>query len=107
MKAEILNLLGSVPNIQASNFASMNAMQHYLRLYWNNFHPLYPILHRPSFMPGLSMVCLVAIVIAIGASFADNEAHQFAMALYDKIKAVLINVRQLFLKIHFSCFELT
>ena len=93
LRNEILMLLGGASNLQSSRVTSLSSMQHYLRLYWNNFHVLYPVLHRPSFVPGLSMVYLVAIVIAIGASYTDSETHQFAMALYDKVKAMLINVR--------------
>ncbi|KAF8471156.1 fungal-specific transcription factor domain-containing protein [Kalaharituber pfeilii] len=91
MRNEILLLVGGGPNLQNSSFASLSSMQRYLRIYWNNFHVLYPVLHRPSFVPGLSMVCLAAIVIAIGASYTDGEAHEFAMAIYDKVKALLIN----------------
>lgn len=95
MRQEILLLLGGVPTLQTSSFASLSSMQHYLRLYWNNFHVLYPVLHRPSFVPGLSLVCLAAIVIAIGASYTDADAHEFAMALYGKVRTLLINVRKL------------
>lgn len=92
MRSQILMMLGNVPNLHSSAYASTSSMQYYLRLYWTKFHPIYPVLHRPTFLPGMQLVMLVAIVIAIGASFADDEAHQFGMALYDKVKGLILNV---------------
>lgn len=92
MRQEILLLLGGGSKLQTSNFASLNSMQHYLQLYWNSFHVRYPVLHRPSFVPGLSLVYLAAIVVAIGASYATSDGYRFSMALYKEIRAVLINV---------------
>jgi len=93
MRSQILMMLGNVPNLHSSAYANASSMQYYLRLYWTKFHPIYPVLHRPTFLPGMQLVMLVAIVIAIGASFADDEAHQFGMALYDKVKGLILNVR--------------
>ena len=36
---------------------------------------------------------LTAIVVALGASFGDEEAHHFGVALYDKVKGLILNVR--------------
>ena len=96
MRSQILMMLGNVPNLHSSAYANVSSMQYYLRLYWTKFHPIYPVLHRPTFLPGMQLVMLVAIVIAIGASFADDEAHQFGMALYDKVKGLILNVRCFF-----------
>lgn len=95
MRSQILMLLGNVPNLHTSNSATVSSMQYYLRNYWTKFHPLFPVLHRPTFVPSLQLVMLVAIVIALGASFADEEAHQFGMVLYDKVKGLVLNVRLL------------
>lgn len=93
MRQEILLLFGGGSKLQASSFSSLNSMQHYLQLYWNNFHVPYPVLHRPSFVPGLSLVYLVAIVVAIGASYTTaSDGYQFSMALYNKVRAILISV---------------
>lgn len=105
VRSQILMLLGNVPNLHASNCVSVSSMQYYLRNYWTKFHPIFPVLHRPTFVPSLQLVMLVAIVIALGASFADEEAHQFGMVLYDKVKGLILNVR--LLPCPYSVHELT
>ena len=92
MRQEILLLLGGGSKLQTRSFASLSSMQHYLQLYWNNFHARYPVLHRPSFVLGLSLVYLAAIVVAIGASYTASDGYRFSMALYNKVRVFLINV---------------
>jgi hypothetical protein len=96
MRAQILILVGGTPNLHPGN-VGMAAMQRYLRLYWTEFHPAFPLLHRPTFFPSIQMVMLVAIVLAIGASYSDAESGHFAMAVYDKVKGWILNVRARYL----------
>ena len=93
MRSQVLILVGDAPNLHSGN-VGMAAMQRYLRLYWTEFHPAFPLLHRPTFVPAMQMVMVVAIVLAIGASFADPDASSFAMAVYDKVKGWILNVRK-------------
>jgi hypothetical protein len=95
MRSQVLMLVGDAPNLHSGN-VGMAAMQRYLRLYWTEFHPMFPLLHRPTFVPSIQMVMLVAIVLAIGASFADPDASNFAMTVYDKVKGWILNVRDIF-----------
>lgn len=99
MRSQVLMLLGNMPSLHTSNCTSVSSMQHYLRNYWTKFHPLFPVLHRPTFVPSLQLAMLVAIVVALGASFSTDEDHQFGMMLYDKVKGLILNVRSLFLSI--------
>lgn len=39
----------------------------YIEAYWNNIHPYFPIVHRPSFNPHTSSPLLKASMIALGA----------------------------------------
>jgi len=91
--SHVLLLVGDTPNLHPGN-VGMAAMQRYLRLYWTDFHPLFPLLHRATFVPSVQMVMLVAIVLAIGSSFADPEASHFSMAVYDKVRGWILNVRR-------------
>ena len=93
MRSQVLILVGDAPNLHSGN-VGMTAMQRYLRLYWTEFHPTFPLLHRPTFVPAMQMVMMVAIALAIGASFADPDASNFAMAVYDKVKGWILNVRK-------------
>jgi hypothetical protein len=90
--SQIFLLVGNAPNVHAGN-ASIISMQRYLKLYWTEFHPWFPLLHRPTFLPSMQLVMMVAIVLAIGASFSEPEANPFAMAIYDRVKEWIFNVR--------------
>jgi hypothetical protein len=92
MRSQILLLVGDTPNIHSGDIG-LAALQQYLRLYWTDFHPAFPLLHMPTFVPSIQRVMLVAIVLAIGASYADAESGHFAMAVYDKVKGWILNVR--------------
>jgi len=91
--SHVLLLVGDMPNLHPGN-VGMVAMQRYLRLYWTDFHPLFPLLHRATFVPSVQMVMLVAIVLAIGSSCADPDSSHFAMAVYDKVRGWILNVRE-------------
>lgn len=52
-----------------------HALAEYLRLYWTHCHPMYPILHRPTFAPSTTAPTdnrwLVAVMLALGASYTS------------------------------------
>ncbi|KAI5795164.1 hypothetical protein EDC01DRAFT_74640 [Geopyxis carbonaria] len=81
-------------------YVSGASMQRYLLNYWTKFHPIFPILHRPTFFPAIRppsmrismrMAMLVTIVLAIGASYEDNEACNFGWAAHEKVKGFIMN----------------
>lgn len=92
MMDNVLFLLGDTPIVDIEA-ASAVSMQSYLRLYWTQFHPMYPLLHRPTFFPSVQMNngLLVAMMLAIGASYSGREANNFAMELHDKVRGCIVN----------------
>lgn len=76
---------------------SLDSIHDYLDLYWTQFHPTYPLLHRPTFVPSLQAqgnnLLLVSIMLAIGASFSPlEEGREFGQRLYEKVRGCVINV---------------
>ena len=45
---------------------------HYYECYWKYFHPLYPIIHRPTFTIAGPPTLLHGIMLAIGAQFSHR-----------------------------------
>jgi len=44
----------------------------YLDCYWRHFHPLFPVIHRPTFLGSTPPPLLAAAMIAIGAQFSTR-----------------------------------
>ncbi len=74
----------------------------YLDCYWQRFHPLFPIIHRPTFSGAPPL--LTASMMAIGAQFSArpdaklyaNSLHQACSQLFTKVSSarhVLLGVR--------------
>ncbi|KAI9753359.1 MAG: hypothetical protein M4579_005184 [Chaenotheca gracillima] len=70
----------------------MNKIDEYLELYWQRFHPLFPIVHRASFSSKTESPVLVAIIATIGALYAGtNEANSLAIAVHRRCKDMLVS----------------
>ncbi|RPA80466.1 hypothetical protein BJ508DRAFT_129738 [Ascobolus immersus RN42] len=83
------NVLGIVnnPTFGSRDVGSMPAMQGYLASYWKNFHNSYPVLHRPTFVPSEQLSCLIAMVVAVGASYSDDHAaRNLALTIYERVR---------------------
>ncbi|KAL8847291.1 MAG: hypothetical protein Q9221_007667 [Calogaya cf. arnoldii] len=57
--------------------------QHYLDCYWFHFAPLFPIIHRPSFMSAIPHPLLAASMLVIGAQYSPRpDAKQYSASLH-------------------------
>lgn len=89
------NVLGIInnPTFASRDVGSMQAMQGYLLSYWKNFHGSFPILHRPTFVPSEQLSCLIAMVVAVGASYSDDQgARNFAMTIFERVRDYVLTV---------------
>ena len=56
---------------------------HYYECYWKYFHPLYPIIHRPTFTTAGPPTLLHGIMLAIGAQFSHrSEARSHSVSWF-------------------------
>lgn len=68
----------------------------YLASYWHWVHPLYPVIHKPSFDFRTASPLLKAAVIALGAqAFDDPSDKKHAKVIHERCLKVLKKVRQL------------
>jgi hypothetical protein len=66
---------------------------HYIRAYWNHFHPLFPVLHPQIFDQHRSNPLLSAAVMAIGAQYTNEPfARSDSRILHQKCQEVIAQV---------------
>ena len=55
-----------------------------LELYWLHFHPYFPIIHRPTFLPTKPSPLLASAMVAIGSQYDHREdAKQYSLTLLE------------------------
>ena len=55
-----------------------------LEHYWQNFHPFFPIVHRPTFLPTKPSPLLASAMVAIGSQFdRRSDAKQYSLVLLE------------------------
>ena len=66
----------------------------YLEAYWGNFHPMFSIMHRPSFDSFSTSPLVKSLMVAIGAQyFDDDEAQGVGRCLREACMKLLQRVR--------------
>ncbi|KAK9367162.1 fungal-specific transcription factor domain-containing protein [Lipomyces kononenkoae] len=96
-RSEIISLLevpyGRHPyaEVDISKFPDRRTLDTFLHLYFEHFHPILPMIHRPTFRTPTCPSILLATMISVGASYADMEgSHQFADTLSELCKRTLL-----------------
>lgn len=55
-----------------------------LELYWQHFHPYFPIVHRPTFLPTKPSPLLASAMVAIGSQFDHrDDSKQYSLFLLE------------------------
>ncbi|KAK9240298.1 fungal-specific transcription factor domain-containing protein [Lipomyces kononenkoae] len=96
-RSEIISLLevpyGRHPyaEVDISKFPDWRTLDTFLHLYFEHFHPILPMIHRPTFRTPTCPSILLATMLSVGASYADMEgSHQFADTLSELCKRTLL-----------------
>lgn len=61
-------------------------LEHYLDCYWQHFHPLFPIIHRSSFVFNPPPPLLTLLMVVIGAQFSSSPESQRYSAFLDEYR---------------------
>ncbi|KAJ4152109.1 hypothetical protein NW765_017618 [Fusarium oxysporum] len=78
------------PSIDLSAFPEKETIDHCIDLYFAHFHQMYPIIHRPTFVPEESAVLTLGIV-SVGACFSGIAGcHAFANSLSELNRRLLV-----------------
>ncbi|WVQ80691.1 hypothetical protein IAT38_002796 [Cryptococcus sp. DSM 104549] len=71
------------------DFPSHETLSDFVDLYFERFHPLFPIIHKPSFWGNETPAVLLLAVSAIGATFADHRFGPLAVALCELVRRMV------------------
>jgi hypothetical protein len=94
---DILTLPSTLPPYPACDaaeiekgFPSQDVLAGFIGLYFENFHPILPIIHRPTFCIEKSPSILLIAMVSIGASYSSlKNAKAFADSLSELCKRCL------------------
>ncbi|WWC96211.1 hypothetical protein V866_003078 [Kwoniella sp. B9012] len=75
------------------DFPDSETLSDFVDLYFENFHPLFPIVHRPTFFKGDTPAVLLLSVAAIGATYANKEFGPLAVALCELVRRMIAWMR--------------
>lgn len=71
-------------------FPSKDFITTFITLYWEHFHPILPVIHRPSFCVERTPSILLIAMVSIGASYSNlKNAKSFADGLSELCKRCL------------------
>jgi len=71
----------------------MSANQQYINMYWRNFHPAFPVLHKLTYQRKLPSPLLQAAIIAVGTHYStEPHADSDARVMHEKCNQLLANV---------------
>lgn len=71
------------------DFPDHDTLSDFIDLYFEKFHPTFPILHRPTFVMGDTPPVVLMAVAAIGATFADKEFKPIVVALCELVRRMV------------------
>ncbi|RMZ84277.1 hypothetical protein DV738_g763, partial [Chaetothyriales sp. CBS 135597] len=61
-----------------------------LELYWQHFHPYFPVVHRPTFLPTKPSPLLASAMVAIGSQFDGRpDAKRYSLTLLEVAVRIL------------------
>lgn len=67
-----------------------SSMNSFLRLYFEKFHQLLPIIHQPTFDPNRAPILLISAMACIGSHYSNTpEAAKFAKEIVDVLGGVI------------------
>lgn len=89
---EVLNTLPQA--VLASPFFLPSNLSYFFDIYFENYHPHFPILHRPTLDPTTAPALLIAAIVTLGSTLASDGSHfETAVQIHDSLRYVIFNVR--------------
>lgn len=97
VQGRLLETLHTLPaDIFVSSFFYPSNLSHFYDLYFGNYHPHFPILHKPTLDPEKAPPLLMAAVLTLGSTLSHDVAHfEAAVKIHDSLRYIIFTVRQL------------
>ncbi|RMD42376.1 hypothetical protein DV735_g2751, partial [Chaetothyriales sp. CBS 134920] len=89
IRRELSNAPGILPS-DAGNGIPDAIRWDCLELYWQHFHPYFPVVHRPTFLPTKPSPLLASAMVAIGSQFDQRpDAKRYSLTLLEVAVRIL------------------
>ncbi|KAH8688775.1 putative krueppel c2h2-type zinc finger protein [Talaromyces proteolyticus] len=91
VRANLLKALNSLaPDILMSSFFYPNNLAGFWDLYFENYHPHFPILHKPTLDPVSASPLLVAAIVTLGSTLSGDGGHfDVANKIHDSLRYII------------------
>lgn len=93
-QTRLLEALATIPPaLLSSSFFQPSNLSHFFDLYFENYHPHFPILHRPTLDPATAPPLLIAAIVTLGSTLSKDEDHfQVSTQIHDSLRYIIFTV---------------
>ena len=94
VQARLLEVLSALPpDVLMSPFFYPLNLAHFYNLYFENYHPHFPIIHKPTLDPIKASPLLIAAIVTLGSTLSGDVAHyETAVKIHDSLRYIIFNV---------------
>ena len=94
VRITLLASLSSLPQeILDTSFFHPSNLAIFYELYFENYHPHFPFLHRPSLSPAEASPLLIAAIVTLGSTLASDAAHyNVGQRIHDSLRWITFGV---------------
>jgi hypothetical protein len=94
VQARVLEALESLsPDVLTSSFFYHSNLSQFYNLYFENYHPHFPILHKPTLDPTKAPPLLITAIVTLGSTLSNDADHfQTAVKIHDSLRYIIFNV---------------
>ena len=94
VQARLLDVLNNLPpDVLMSPFFYPPNLAHFYNLYFENYHPHFPILHKPTLDPLNASPLLITAIVTLGSTLSSDVAHfETAVKIHDSLRYIIFNV---------------
>jgi hypothetical protein len=71
------------------DFPDPSTLSDFLDLYFEKYHPTFPVVHRPTVLKKDTPPTLLLAMAAVGATYADKEYQPLAVALSELARRII------------------
>ena len=90
IRRELSSGPGIIPGDDGHGIFDTVRWQDCLEYYWRHFHPLFPVVHRPTFFATKPSPLMASAMVAIGSQYdTRNDAKEYSLALLEAATKLL------------------
>ncbi|KAJ5174192.1 Krueppel c2h2-type zinc finger protein [Penicillium canariense] len=91
VQGRLFDALRTLPQaILTSQFFFPSNLSHFFDLYFENYHPHFPILHRPTLDPTAVPALLIAAIVTLGSTLSTDASHfETSVQIHDSLRYII------------------